>query len=467
MKQYLELLEKILTEGERKTNRTGIDTLSITGAQLKFDLREGFPLITTRKAPIKSALTELEFFIKGITDKKWLQDRKCKFWDEWCNPQKVPYGHDEETKQKMKDERDLGEIYSYLWNHWESDRNIVEVHEVDVKIEKAVYVPVKKAQKSSFKDSYGEEIYKDLFKVWKKMINDCYSKDNNNGIYVDLKWHSFDSFLEDVTKLPGWTAKLRYHNQYVLDKEYFGTNVYSVKTCVWASKADSDLYKTSKAFNIIDKNGNKTLYISTNQCAQDYGLSESSIKKVLDRKIASTKGFKFEYLNDGKNYRYSLPINQLRKAIETLQTNPTDRRIIVSAWNPSVFYKQGLPACHNFYNFVSDGKYLDLIFNMRSSDFPIGANANFSSYGTLLLLVATQVNMIPRYLIYSAADVHIYVNQIESIKEQLKREPKPLPKLEIIKNKEQDWTIWDWNSQTDWILTGYDPHPAIKFEVAV
>ena len=127
MKEYLELAENILRTGELKENRTGINTLSITGAMLKCDLRDGFPIITTRKQPIKSTLTELEFFIKGITDKKWLQDRKCKFWDDWANPEKVPYGNDEITKEKMRNERDLGEVYGYVWNNWTVGDNIIKI----------------------------------------------------------------------------------------------------------------------------------------------------------------------------------------------------------------------------------------------------------------------------------------------------------------------------------------------------
>lgn len=123
MKSYLDLLKYVLDNGERTTNRTGIDTIAVSGYHLKHDMREGFPLLTTKKMGIKSILAELEFFINGYTDKQWLKDRKCFIWNEWCNPKKVPYSNDEETKQKMTEENDLGKIYGYQWRNFDGDES--------------------------------------------------------------------------------------------------------------------------------------------------------------------------------------------------------------------------------------------------------------------------------------------------------------------------------------------------------
>lgn len=121
--QYLSLLQKILKEGVRKENRTGIDTIAIAGAMIEHDMSEGFPLLTTRKLPFKSTKVELEFFIKGLNSKKWLQERGCKYWDQWCNPKKVPYGNDAETKAKMAAEDDLGLIYGTVWRNFHDPRH--------------------------------------------------------------------------------------------------------------------------------------------------------------------------------------------------------------------------------------------------------------------------------------------------------------------------------------------------------
>jgi len=118
MKAYLDIVKTILEKGETKANRTGIDTVAMAGAMFEHDMSKGFPMLTTKKVPFKLVATELEFFIKGITDKKWLQDRNNHIWDEWCTPLKVPYANDEETKKKMLEERDLGTIYGWEWRHF-------------------------------------------------------------------------------------------------------------------------------------------------------------------------------------------------------------------------------------------------------------------------------------------------------------------------------------------------------------
>jgi len=121
MKEYLRLVKKVLEEGKMKENRTKYDTLALPGAIFRHDMSEGFPLLTTKKMPYKLIKTELEFFIKGITDKKWLQDRGNHIWDEWANPEKAPYGHSEKAKQRMKKEKDLGPVYGFQWRHFNAD----------------------------------------------------------------------------------------------------------------------------------------------------------------------------------------------------------------------------------------------------------------------------------------------------------------------------------------------------------
>lgn len=118
MKVYLDVVQKILDEGIVKKDRTGTGTIAIAGAMFKHDMSEGYPLLTTKSVPLRLVASELEFFIKGISDKQWLIERNNHIWDEWCSPEIIPYAHDEETKKKMMEERDLGPIYGWQWRHF-------------------------------------------------------------------------------------------------------------------------------------------------------------------------------------------------------------------------------------------------------------------------------------------------------------------------------------------------------------
>lgn len=121
MKAYLDIVKKVLDEGAQKPTRTGIDAITTAGAIFEHDMAKGFPLLTTKKMPFKLIATELEFFIKGITDKQWLLDHNNHIWDEWANPKKAPYGHDEAAKKRMLEERDLGAIYGFQWRHFNAE----------------------------------------------------------------------------------------------------------------------------------------------------------------------------------------------------------------------------------------------------------------------------------------------------------------------------------------------------------
>ena len=118
MKAYHDIVDRILREGKPKGDRTGTGTLTVAGVTFEHDMATGFPLLTTKKLPFRLVATELEFFIKGYTDKRWLQEREVHIWDEWSSPQNAPYGHDQDAKQKMLEERDLGPIYGFQWRHF-------------------------------------------------------------------------------------------------------------------------------------------------------------------------------------------------------------------------------------------------------------------------------------------------------------------------------------------------------------
>lgn len=168
-------------------------------------------------------------------------------------------------------------------------------------------------------------------------------------------------------------------------------------------------------------------------------------------------------------------IDQLKNIIEKLRTNPNDRRLVVSAWNPKVLPddnksfsenvadgKQALPPCHYCFQFVHIEGKLNLIFNMRSVDVPLGLPFNIASYALLLHMVAHVTNLEVGELVWQGADVHIYENQIEGIKEQLSRKTFGLPVLGVNPDvKEIDDFQYD-----DFQLVNYNHWPAIKMPVA-
>lgn len=118
MKTYLDIVKTVLETGERKPTRAGVDIISLPGMMFQHNMQEGFPLLTTKKVPFRLVASELEFFIKGITDKQWLQERNNHIWDEWCTPEKVPWGNTPEAHALMAAERDLGPVYGFQWRHF-------------------------------------------------------------------------------------------------------------------------------------------------------------------------------------------------------------------------------------------------------------------------------------------------------------------------------------------------------------
>jgi len=290
MQSYLNIVKKILAQGKAKSDRTGTGTLAIAGQMFQHDMAGGFPLLTTKKVPYRLVASELEFFIKGMTDKKWLQDRNNHIWDEWCTPLKVPYAHDEETKKRMFAERDLGTIYGWEWRH------------------------------------FGAE-YRD--------------------------------------------------------------------------------YNT-------------------------------------------------DYTGQG--------VDQLKKLVDNIKREPTSRQMLVLAWNPLDIQKAVPPYCHYAFQItVIDGR-LNLFWNQRSVDVALGLPFNIASYATLLHLLALETGFKEGMLTGFLADVHIYLNHIEGLKEQLTRDPDKYP-LPTIKT-ENFKSIFDWQ-YTDTQVINYQSYPGIKFQIAV
>ncbi|MDA7828582.1 thymidylate synthase [Gammaproteobacteria bacterium] len=287
MKAYLDLLELILENGETKDDRTNTGTISSFGHQLAFDLKDGFPAVTTKSLAWKGVVSELLWFLEGSSD-----------------------------------ERRLAEIR--------------------------------------------------------------YGKPRNE--------------LKDLSK-------------------------YST---IWTDNADNQ--------------GKALGYINT-----------ETIKEL---------GPVY-----GSQWRDWSGIDQVKKLIIDLQDNPDSRRHILSAWNVSEIDKMALPPCHVMSQYYVNNGVISCHMYQRSADMFLGVPFNIASYALLLSILANILNLKPGRFIHSFGDAHIYNNSIDQVKEQLQRDPKPLPKLRMpALNSLDDIKKY---SIEDFVLDGYEHHPPIKAKMAI
>jgi thymidylate synthase len=264
MRQYLNLCEHILQNGTEKTERTGTGTRSVFGYQMRFDLSEGFPLVTTKKVHLKSIIHELLWFLSGNTNTQYLQDNGVRIWNEWSD-----------------ENGDLGPVYGHQWRSWTG----------------------------------------------------------NDGVTHD----------------------------------------------------------------------------------------------------------------------------QIDNVIESIKNNPDSRRMIVSGWNVGDLNKMALPPCHAFFQFyVADGK-LSCQLYQRSVDVFLGLPFNIASYALLTMMIAQVTGLEAGEFVHTSGDAHIYNNHNEQILTQLEREPHPLPKMLLNKDRKNiDEFIYQ-----DFYLLDYQHHPVLTGSVSV
>ena len=292
-KQYQGILRKLVLYGKEKGDRTGTGTLSYFGDQIRHNMADGFPLLTTKKMAVKTMMTELKWFLKGDTNIKYLVDNNC-----------------------------------HIWNG-------------------------------------------DAYKAYRRIPT----------------------------------------NQ--LDERTF---VHRIKTQDWFAKEWGEL-------------------------GPIYG------KQWRD--------WQSQKFNVAKGEGYLLQIDQIHKLIVDIKNNPDSRRLMVSAWNVGEVEEVVLPPCHyGFQCYVQDGK-LSLMWNQRSCDTFLGIPFNIASYATLLLLLCKETGLEAGELIGNLGDVHLYKNHVQQAKEQIVREPFPLPTIELS-------NVNILNGEWDYEVKGYEYHPTIK-----
>lgn len=158
-------------------------------------------------------------------------------------------------------------------------------------------------------------------------------------------------------------------------------------------------------------------------------------------------------------------VDQIQRVLDILRTDPTSRRMVISAWNPCDLEEMVLEPCHVLFQlYVREGKYLDGSLYMRSNDLFLGSPWNVACYSLLIHLYCHLSGYLPGKLVYSIGDSHIYLNHLSQVKEQLSREPRPLPRV-VIRDRGQ--TCFEDFQVEDIELFDYDPYPVIKGKMAV
>jgi thymidylate synthase len=156
-------------------------------------------------------------------------------------------------------------------------------------------------------------------------------------------------------------------------------------------------------------------------------------------------------------------IDQIANVVESIRTNPDSRRHVVSAWNPAEVDRMALPPCHALFQFYVARGRLSCQLYQRSADVFLGVPFNIASYALLTAMVAQVCDLEPGELVHTFGDVHLYSNHVEQAKEQLAREPRPLPELRLDPGVR---SLFDFRYENV-AIEGYDPHPAIRAPIAV
>ena len=511
VQQYKELSLKVLNHGEVRPDRTGVGTISCFSEKMSFNLLLGYPVETTKRVAVYTAIKENLWMLSGSSYNEDLAKQGVYIWNEWqsCHAKWEDQSRRSVwIKKRIRPYQDT----EYCGDFSYANLNLC-VDSIDYK----------------------------LANTWQKMMHRCYKKDNDNykwyggdGVTVCKSWHDPLSFIDDVKRIINWNLKKDNWNDYQIDKDYFGSNIYSPDTTIWLNQLENLAY-IGKPVLVTDDNGIATEYITLEEASVSLDLPKTTLHRWIldavsekcDLKYRKYLKYNFKYLDKegyvlrkeikngdlgpvyGAQWRHwpthdGKEVDQIALLVDGLKNKPFSRRHIINAWNwafipdesisPQENVEKGnmcLPPCHimaqwyvskatdaDKYNYicyllnsgVSESEIgtvpeykLDCQMYQRSADICLGVPFNILGYSTLTMMLAKQCGCMPGVYNHIIGDAHIYLNHVDKLKMQLTREPYPLPYLRIRDGVE---SIFDYRIE-DFELVNYKHHDSISFDVAV
>lgn len=398
--RYKNILLEAMSSGVNRADRTGVGSKSIFNQQLSWDLSTGeFPMITGRKMFEKTFKTEFEWFMNGETNIRRFQDAGVKIWDAWQKP--INYWPPVDRKLVEVKIRGTGEYYEYSGDF--SSRGL-------------------DAKKGSFENR--------LRNIWTRMMTRCYKESTQYYWYkkvsVHPDWHDCSVFVKEVQQLPGFS--LENYDKIQLDKDYYGSKVYSKETCVWLYKQENTLYtKNFKPFKVEGE-----VCLSFNDAEDKVGIKRSTLHRWIKQGkidvdyLKAKEGYvlRLELKNGdlGPVYGYQMlnfnnqSINQLEAVKHSLKHTRDSRRHIISLWNPAQTHLMALPPCYLYFQFfVDEGERLNMFVVQRSGDLFLGIPYDVALFSQILLYMCEECKYLPGQIDLQIVDAHVYSNQIEAI----------------------------------------------------
>lgn len=444
MKNYIDLVSRILEDGQPTKDRTGVGTISVFSGQLEFDLRDRFPLVTAKETRWKTAFLEMLFFLRGETNTSWLNQHNSKLWDAWAD-------HN----------GNLGPIYGFNWRRWGARPD--NIPQPKAKLREGLEPTFCGVANGSGGPGHP------LFGTWTGMIQRCYDRNSlgyknygGKGVSVCDDWLEFSSFAKDAETLPGYANKISNPGLYQIDKDIIGTGfLYSRDCCMWVTRQEN-IQANATWKHTVERNGILYTFSNASQFCREQSISSSNFDDLwTSGKDVVRYGFRLV-----SSERICPETDQIASLIDGLKNNPYSRRHIVSSWNAGQLGVMALPPCHWAHQcHVSSDGHLDLLVLQRSWDVALGAPFNIAAYALLAHLYARASGLKPRRLIFQYGDAHIYENHIDAMRKVAELGPQYGDSAELVFHT--DNTDIDGYSIDDFEVINYHPRPFVPLEVAV